>query len=276
MQEKQDTEGEKDLSDQEKKEVMEEDETGEKMEECEDIEKKKPEEYEGDEEMEKEEDEEAAEASMLEVAEDEEDGGEELDPQGAEKLLEEDEVGQDSYDGTNSEEFLRNFVNSDPHMNPGLSGQGFPDLNINSPKDNTSDDDNISHALNSQSPVYDPYNSQISNESYFYQEDQPEYQLISSKAEPHDPDILRVEEEEMKEKEVEEVEQEKELIKEDDMDEDVICDGEVTRDGGEVGLAGLQVTTKDNRKEYQEVIIALKAKPKTDTLYPHTASNPYP
>ena len=269
MQEKQDTEGEKDRSDQEKKEVMEEDETGEKMEECEDIEEKKPEEYEGDEEMEKGEDEEAAEASMLEVAEDEEDGGEELDPQGAEKLLEEDEVGQDSYDGTNSEEFLRNFVNSDPHMNPGLSGQGFPDLNINSPKDNTSDDVTISHALNSQSPVYDPYNSQISNESYFYQEDQPEYQLISSKAEPHNPDILRVEEEEIEEKEVEEVEQEKELIKEDDMDEDVICDGEVTRDDGEVGLAGLQVTTKDNRKEYQEVITALKTKPNTDTLYTH-------
>ena len=269
VQEKQDTEGEKDLSDQEKKEVMEEDETGEKMEECEDIEEKKPEECEGDEEMEKGEDEEAAEASMLEVAEDEEDGGEELDPQGAEKLLEEDEVEQDSYDGTNSEEFLRNFVNSDPHMNPGLSGQGFPDLNINSPKDSTSDDVTISHALNSQSPAYDPYNSQISNESYFYQEDQPEQQLISSKAEQHNPDIQRVEEEEMEEKEIEEVEQEKELIKEDDMDEDVICDGEVTRDDGEVGLAGLQVTTKDNRKEYQEVITALKTKPNTDTLYTH-------
>ena len=269
MQEKQDTEGEKDLSDQEKKEVMEEDETGEKMEECEDIEEKKPEECEGDEEMEKGEDEEAAEASMLEVAEDEEDGGEDLDPQGAEKLLEEDEVEQDSYDGTNSEEFLRNFVNSDPHINPGSSGQGFPDLNINSPKDSTSDDVTISHALNSQSPVYDPYNSQISNESYFYQEDQPEHQLISSKAEPHNPDILRVEEKEIEEKEIEEVEQEKELIKEDDMDEDVICDGEVTRDDGEVGLAGLQVTTKDNRKEYQEVITTLKTKPNTDTLYTH-------
>ena len=256
MQEKQDKEGEKDLSDQEKKEVMEEDETGEKMEECEDIEKKKPEEYEGDEEMEKGEDEEAAEASMLEVAEDEEDGGEELDPQGAEKLLEEDEVGQDSYDGINSEEFLRNYVNSDPDKNQGSSGQGFPDLNINSPKDNMSDDVTISHALNSQSPVYDPYNSQISNESYFYQEDQPEYQLISSKAEPHDPDILGVEEEEMKEKEVEEAKQEKEQIKEDNMDEDVICDGEVNRDSGELGLAGLQVTTKDYRTEYQEVIKA--------------------
>ena len=267
MQEKQDTEGEKDRSDQEKMEVKEEDETGEKMEESETIEKKKPEENEEDEEMEKEEDEEAAEASMLEVAEDEEDGGEELDPQGAEKLLEEDEVGQDSYDGINSEEFLRNYVNSDPEMNPGLSGQGFPDLNINSPKDNTSDDVNISHALNSQPPEYDPYNSQISNESYYDQGDQPEYQLMSSKAEPHDPDIQSVEEEE--EQEVEEVEQEKELMKEDDMDEDVICDGEVPRDGGEVGLAGLQVTTKDNRKEYREVITALKTKPNTDTLYTH-------
>ena len=267
VQEKQETEGEKDRRDQEKKEVLEEDETGEKMEECEDNEKRKPEEYGGDEEMEKGEDEEAAEASILEVAEDEEDGGEELDTQRAEKLLEEDEVGQDSHDGISSEDILRNFVNSDPYMNPGLGGQGFPDLTINSPKDNMSDDVNISHTLNSQSPVYDPYNSQISNESYFYQEDQPEYQLMSSKAEPHDPDIQSVEEEE--EKEVEEVEQEKELMKEDDMDEDVICDGEVTRDGGEVGLAGLQVTTKDNRKEYREVITALKTKPNTDTLYTH-------
>ena len=269
VQEKQETEGEKDRRDQEKKEVMEEDETEEKMEECEDNEKKKPEEYGEDEEMERGEDEEAADASILEAAEDEEDGGEELDPQREEKLLEEDEVGQDSHDGMDSEEILRNFAYSDTNSNSGLECQSFPDLTINSPKDNMSDDDNFSHTLNSQSPAYDPYNSQISNESYFYQEDQPEYQLISSKAEPHDPDILGVEEEEMKEKEVEEVEQEKELIKEDDMDEDVICDGEVTRDGGEVGLAGLQVTTKDNRKEYREVITALKTKPNTDTLYTH-------
>ena len=275
VQEKQDTEGEKDLSDQEKKEVMEEDETGEKMEECEDIEEKKPEECEGDEEMEKGEDEEAAEASMLEVAEDEEDGGEELDPQGAEKLLEEDEVEQDSYDGTNSEEFLRNFVNSDPQINPGSSGQGFPDLNINSPKDNMSDDDNLSHTLNSQPPEYDPYSSQISNESYYYQDEQAEYQLSSSIAEPHDSDILEVEEQKMKEKEVVEERQEKEQVKEGSMDEDVIFEGVVRMDekkqenivgeeekeittGGErnTGLVGPQVATKDCRTKYQEVIKA--------------------
>ena len=273
VQEKQETEGEKDREDQEKKEVMEEDETEEKMEECEDNEKKKPEEYGEDEEMERGEDEEAVDASILEAAEDEEEGGEELDPQREEKLLEEDEVGQDSHDGMNSEEILRNFVKSDPYMNPGLDWQSFPDLTINSPKDNMSDDDNLSHTLNSQPPVYDPYSSQISNESYYYQEEPAEYQLSSSIAEPYDSDILEVKEQETKEKEVEEERQEKEKEeREDSMDEDVICDGEVKKEkenivgeekqeiatGGErsTGLDGSQVATKDCRTKYQEVIKA--------------------
>ena len=275
VQEKQETEGEKDREDQEKKEVMEEDKTEEKMEECEDSEKKKPEEDGEDEEMERGGDEEAAEASILEAAEDEEDGGEDLDPQREEKLLEEDEVGQDSQDGMNSEEVLRNFVYSDPNINPGLDCQSFPDLTINSPKDNMSDDDNLSHTLNSQPPVYDPYSSQISNESYYYQEEPAEYQLSSSIAEPHDSDILEVEEQKMKEKEVVEERQEKEQVKEGSMDEDVIFEGVVRMDekkqenivgeeekeittGGErkTGLVGPQVATKDCRTKYQEVIKA--------------------
>ena len=276
VQEKQETEGEKDRKDQEKKEVMEEDETEEKMEECEDSEKKKPEEDVEDEEMERGGDEEAAEASILEPAEDEEEGGEDLDPQREEKLLEEDEVGQDSHDGMNSEEILRNFVYSDPYINPGLDCQSFPDLTINSPKDNMSDDDNLSHTLNSQPPAYDPYSSQISNESYYYQEEPAEYQLSSSIAEPHDSDILEVKEQETKEKEVEEERQEKEKEeKEDSMDEDVIYEGEVKMvekeqenivgeekqeiaTGGErnTGLDGPQVATKDCRTKYQEVIKA--------------------
>ena len=273
VQEKQETEGEKDRKDQEKKEVMEEDETEEKMEECEDSEKKKPEEDVEDEEMERGGDEEAAEASILEPAEDEEDGGEDLDPQREEKLLEEDEVGQDSHDGMNSEEILRNFVYSDTYSNPGLECQSFPDLTINSPKDNMSDDDNLSHTLNSQPPAYDPYSSQISNESYYYQEEPAEYQLSSSIAEPYDSDILEVKEQETKEKEVEEERQEKEKEeREDSMDEDVIYDGEVKKEkenivgeekqeiatGGErsTGLDGSQVATKDCRTKYQEVIKA--------------------
>ena len=273
VQEKQETEGEKDRKDQEKKEEMEEDETEEKMEECEDSERKRPGEDEEDEEMERGGDEEAAEASILEAAEDEEDEGEDLDPQREEKLLEEDEVGQDSHDGMNSEEILRNFVNSDPYINPGLDFQSFPDLTINSPKDNTSDDDNLSHTLNSQPPAYDPYSSQISNESYYYQEEPAEYQLSSSIAEPYDSDILEVKEQETKEKEVEEERQEKEKEeREDSMDEDVICDGEVKKEkenivgeekqeiatGGErsTGLDGSQVATKDCRTKYQEVIKA--------------------
>ena len=275
VQEKQETEGEKDRKDQEKKEVMEEDETEEKMEECEDNEKKKPEEYGEDEEMERGGDEEAAEASILEAAEDEEEGGEDLDPQREEKLLEEDEVGQDSHDGMNSEEILRNFVYSDTYSNPGLECQSFPDLTINSPKDNMSDDDNLSHTLNSQPPAYDPYSSQISNESYYYQDEPAEYQLSSSIAEPHDSDILEAEEQEVEEKEVEEERQEKEQEKEDSMDEDVLFAGEVKMvekkqenivgeekqeitTGGErnTGLDGPQVATKDCRTKYQEVIKA--------------------
>ena len=273
VQEKQETEGEKDRKDQEKKEEMEEDETEEKMEECEDSERKRPEEDGEDEEMERGGDEEAAEASILEAAEDEEDEGEDLDPQREEKLLEEDEVGQDSQDGMNSEEVLRNFVYSDPNINPGLDCQSFPDLTINSPKDNMSDDDNLSHTLNSQPPAYDPYSSQISNESYYYQDEPVEYQLSSSIAEPHDSDIQEVEEQALEEKEVEEERQEKEQEKEDSMDEDVLYAGEVKMvekkqenivgeekqeitTGGEwnTGLDGPQVATKDCRKKYQEVI----------------------
>ena len=281
VQEKQETEGEKDREDQEKKEVMEEDETEEKMEECEDNEKKKPEEGGEDEKMEGGEDEETAEASILDPAEGEDEGGEDLDPQGEEKLLEEDEVGQDSHDGMDSEEILRNFAYSDTNSNSGLECQSFPDLTINSPKDNMSDDDNLSHTLNSQPPAYDPYSSQISNESYYYQDEQAEYQLSSSTAEPHDSDILEVEDQEMKEKEVLEEKQEKEQVKEGSMDEDVIFEGVVRMDekkqenivgeeekeittGGErkTGLVGPQVSTKDCRTKYQEVI--------------KTPRNPYP
>ena len=95
VQEKQETEGEKDREDQEKKEVMEEDEDEEKKEEGEASEKKMPEEDREDEEMEGGEEEETADASILELVPGEEEGGEELDLQGEEQLLMEEEVGQD-------------------------------------------------------------------------------------------------------------------------------------------------------------------------------------
>ena len=282
VQEKQETEGEKDREDQEKKEVMEEDETEEKMEEGEASEKKKPEEDGEDEEMEGGGDEETAEASILEPEEGEEEGGEELDPQREEKLLEEDEVGQDSHDGMDSEEILRNFVKSDTTSNSGLDCQSFPDLTINSPKDNMSDDENYSHTLNSQPPAYDPYSSEIFNESYYYstkpegstlnyQDEPTEYQLTSSITDPPDNVILEAEEQEVEEKEVEEEEQEKE----DSTDEDVLFAGEVkvdekeqeiiveekeqeitTEGEGSTGLGGPQVASKDCRTKYKEVIKA--------------------
>ena len=291
VQEKQETEGEKDREEQEKKEVMEEDEdeTEEKMEEGEASERKKPEEDEEEEKMEGGEDEERAEASYLEPEEGEEEGGEEVDPQREEKLLEEDEVGQESHDDMDSEEILRNFVKSDNTSNSGLDCQSFPDLTINSPKDNLSDDENNSHTLNSQTHAYDPYSSEIFNESYNYstkpegstlnyQDEPTESELTSSITDPHDTVILEAEEQqEVEEKEAEEEEQEKE----DSMEEEVLYTGEVrvdekeqeiiveeeeiiveekgitTEGGGRAGLGGRQVANKDCRTQYKEVTKAL-------------------
>ena len=117
-----DTEGEKAREDQEKKEDMEDEE---KMEEGEASEKKKPEEDEEDEEMEGGEEEETADASILEPVPGEDEGGEELDLQGEEQLLMEEEVCQDIQEGMDSEEILRNFVNSDPNSNSGQEYQSF-------------------------------------------------------------------------------------------------------------------------------------------------------
>ena len=291
VQEKQGTEGGKDREEQEKKEAMEEDkdETEEKMEEGEASERRKPEEDGEEEKMEGGEDEERAEASYLEPEEGEEEGGEEVDPQREEKLLEEDEVGQESHDDMDSEEILRNFVKSDNTSNSGLDCQSFPDLTINSPKDNLSDDENNSHTLNSQTHAYDPYSSEIFNESYNYstkpegstpnyQDEPTESELTSSITDPHDTVNLEADEEqEVEEQEGEEEEQEKE----DSRDEDVIYTGEVKADEkeqevfveekevimeeqvitpegeGSAGLGGRQVAGKDCRTQYKEVIRAL-------------------
>ena len=151
-----------------------------------------------------------------------------------------------------------------------------------------SDDENYSHTLNSQPPAYDPYSSEIFNESYYYstkpegstlnyQDEPTEYQITSSITDPHDTVILEAEEQqEVEEKEVEEEEQEKE----DSMDEDVLFAGEVkvdekereiiveeqeiiveeqeitTEGEGSTGLGGPQVASKDCRTQYKEVIKA--------------------
>ena len=286
VQEKQETEEEKDREEQEKKETMEEDEdeTEEKMEEGEASERKKPEEDGEEEKMEGGEDEERAEASYLEPEEGEEEGGEEVDPQREEKLLEEDEVGQESHYDMDSEDILRNFVKSDNTSNSGLGYQSFPELTINSPKDNLSDDENNCHTL-----AYDPYSSDNFNECYNYstkpegstlnyQDEPAECVITSSITDPHDTVNLGADEEqEVEEQEGEQEEQEKE----DSGDEEVICTGEVKADEkeqevfeeekevimeeqviipegeGSAGLGGRQVAGKDCRTQYKEVIRAL-------------------
>ena len=54
-----------------------------------------------------------------------------------------------------SEEYLRNYVNSDLRNNSEHEYQSFPGLNIESPKDNMSDDDDSSQILNSQAHAND-------------------------------------------------------------------------------------------------------------------------
>ena len=286
VQEMQETEEEKDREEQEKKETMEEDgedETEEQMEEDGASERREPEEGGEEEKMEGGEGEERAEDSYLEPEEGEEEGEEEVDPERVENLLEEEEVGQENHD-MDSEDILRNFVKSDNTSNSGLGYQSFPELTINSPKDNLSDDENNCHTL-----AYDPYSSDNFNECYNYstkpegstlnyQDEPAECVITSSITDPHDTVNLGADEEqEVEEQEGEQEEQEKE----DSRDEDVLYAGEVkvdekeqeiiveeqeiiveekeitTEGGGRTGLGGRQVANKDCRTQYKEVTKAL-------------------
>ena len=237
--------------DQEKKEANEDEE---KMEEEETSGRKKKEEDNEDENMEKGEDEETADVSILEPVEGEEEGGEEPDIQTEEHLLMDDEV-------MDSEEILRNFVSSEHEC------QSFPDLTIQSPKDNMSDDDELNQTQNSQANAYDPYSSEIFNESCYYstkpndgstlnyQDESSEHLQTSSITDPHDDPILEAEEQE-----VEELEQEVEVS----ADSEVLVVGEVkmkekeqesnVEEGGSKDLGGPSVASKDYRPEYKEVI----------------------
>ena len=247
------TEGERTREDQEETEGVEDEE---KMEEDETDEKKRIEENEEDEEMGGGEEEEEADASILdpEEGEEEEEGGEELDLQGEEQLLKEEEVGQDRMEGTDSEDVLRNFINSDSNNSEQIN-QRFPEQNINSPKDYMSDDNNQSHQQNSQQNAFDPYNSNIFNKSYYYSTkpdgctiyNQGEEQLMSSTSDPPDtilearePDEEKQEEEEQEVEEVEEKEQEME----DNADTDVIYAGEAMADAKEK-----EVTIEEKKEE---------------------------
>ena len=286
VQEMQETEEEKDREEQEKKETMEEDgedETEEQMEEDGASERREPEEDGEEEKMEGGEGEERAEDSYLEPEEGEEEGEEEVDPERVENLLEEEEVGQENHD-MDSEDILRNFVKSDNTSTSGLGFQSFPELTINSPKDNMSDDENNCHTL-----AYDPYSSDNFNECYnystkpdgstpIYQDEPAECVITSSITDPHDTLNLGAEEEqEVEEQEGEQEEQEKK----DSEDEEVICTGVVKaiekeqevfeeekevimeeqviiQEGeGRAGLDGREVDHKDCRPQYKEVTKAL-------------------
>ena len=252
-------EEEKDHEDKEEKGGNEDEE---KMEEEDGSVRKKTERDQDDEVMGEEEDEETEDTSILEPEPGEEEGGEEVDTQKEDQLLMEDEVGQDLHDGMDSEEYLRNYVNSDLGNNPEYEYQSFPESNIESPKDNMSDDDDSSQILNSQAHANDSYSSEISNKSNYYstkpndgstinsQDESIEHLQTSSITEPPEVEvILEVEEQE----------------EEEGADPEVLCVGEVTveekeqettgEEGGSKGRGDHPMANTDWRPEYREVKI---------------------
>jgi hypothetical protein len=78
--------------------------------------------------------------SLLEPGPGEEEEGE-VDIQEEEKLLRDEEVSQDNQEEMSGEELLRNFIGPDHRVSIENEDQNFSELNITSPKDFMSDDD---------------------------------------------------------------------------------------------------------------------------------------
>ena len=247
------------------KEKKEENGDEEKMEEEGENETKKLEKDPDDTAMEGEEGEEAEDTSLLEPESGEEEEEGEVDTQQEEKLLRDDEVSQDYQEDMDSEEYLRNYVNSDFGNTIEHEEQSFLELNIDSPKDPRSDDDDSRQILDSQANANDSDSSEISQESNYnstkpndgstlnYQDESYEHLHTSTITEPHEEEIILVvedqEEEEGAEQEVlclEEVRvEEKEKGRE----------GSTREEEGSEGRGSHHMAYTDNRPEYSEVKI---------------------
>ena len=247
------------------KEKKEENGDEEKMEEEGENETKKLEKDPDDTVMEGEEGEEAEDTSLLEPESGEEEEEGEVDTQQEEKLLRDDEVSQDYQEGMDSEEYLRNYVNSDFGNTTEHEYQSFLELNIESPKDPRSDDDDSSQILNSQANANDSDSCEISHESSYYstkpndgstinhQDESYEHLHTSTITEPHGEEIILVVEDQEEE---EGAEQEVLCVKEVRVEEKEQGREESTREeGGSEGRGGHHMANTDYRPEYSEVKI---------------------
>ena len=249
------------------KEMKEEIGDEEKMEEEDGNEKKKLEKDPDDTAMEGDEGEEAEDTSLLEPDSGEEEEEGEVDTQQEEKLLGEDEVSQDYQEGMDSEEYLRNYVNSDFGNTTEHEYQSFLELNIESPKDPRSDDDDSSQILNSQANANDSDSCEISHESSYYstkpndgstinyQDESYEHLHTSTITEQHGEEIILVEEEQEEE---EGAEQEVLCVEEVRVEEKEQGGEESTREeGGGKGRGGYHMANTDQRPEFNEVKIEM-------------------
>ena len=187
-----------------RKEEMEEKGSGDEMEEGGE---NAPKELEpGDIAMEEMEGEGEEDTSLLEPGPGEEEEGEvDIQEEEEEKLLRDDEVSQDDQEEMSGEELLRNFIGSDFRDPTENEDQNLSELNINSPKDPMSDDDDSTQNLESQANANDSESCEISQESNYnstksihestlnYQEESFEHLLSSTTTELPEEEIILAE-----------------------------------------------------------------------------------
>ena len=247
------------------KEKKEENGDEEKMEEEGENEKKEQEKEPDDTTMEGEEGEEEEDTSLLEPEPGEEEEEGEVDTQQEEKLLRDDEVSQDNQEEMGSEEYLRNFINSDFGDTTENEDQNFSELNINSPKDPRSDDDDSRQILDSQANANDSDNCEISQESNYnstkpndgstpnYQDESYEHLQTSTITRHPEEEIILVGDEQEEE---EGAEQEIVCVKEVGRREEEQERKKSTREeGGSEARGSHHMAYTDQRPEYNEVKI---------------------
>ena len=185
-----------------------------------------------------------------------------MDTQQEEKLLRDDEVSQEDMD---SEEYLRNYINSDFGNTTEHEYQSFLELDIESPKDPRSDDEDSRQILNSQANANDSDSGETAHESNYYstkpndgstinhQDESYEHLHTSTITEPHGEEIILVVEDQEEE---EGAEQEVLCVKEVRIEEKEQGREESTREeGGSEGRGGHHMANTDYRPEYSEVKI---------------------
>jgi hypothetical protein len=105
-------------------------------------------------------------SSLLEPGPEGEEEGE-VDVEEEERLLKEGEVNQENQDEMSGEDFLRNFMGHDYKDPTKNERNNLSDLNINSAKDFTSDDENFETKLETQANANDSECCEISQENNY-------------------------------------------------------------------------------------------------------------